>query len=59
MTAVEIAAAAARIRAAGAALTRADRDRVCAKFRTEIGGLYAVAIAPMIEHQHPDESRPS
>lgn len=44
---------AADMRAAGAALTRKQRDEVCRKFREEIGGLYAVAIAPMIETQHP------
>lgn len=43
----------ARIRAEGAALTAADRDRVAAKFRREIGGLY-LFVAACIEARHPD-----
>ncbi|MFJ3029851.1 hypothetical protein ACIPEQ_13490 [Curtobacterium sp. NPDC087080] len=44
---------AAQIRADGVRLTRAERDAVCQTFREEIGGLYAVAVAPMIEADHP------
>lgn len=45
---------AAELHAAGEALTSADIDEVCNTFVNEIGGLYAVAIAPMIRAQHPN-----
>lgn len=42
------------LRADGMALTRSEIDEVCNTFVNEIGGLYAVAIAPMIRTQHPN-----
>lgn len=45
---------AADLHDAGKVLTQSEIHEVCHTFVNEIGGLYAVAIAPMIRAQHPD-----